>query len=141
MENHDPAQLAAQTRAVPAEETHRDFSMGRDKEMLTMSIYHDAINRLMETAMPVTISIQTKDLQGTPPYAQNEVAKVAGAEQLVHLHVFRSERNAEGLFYHLTILREDRKCLISDGDIKIRDWHLVHYLQKGQEIVARTGAK
>jgi hypothetical protein len=138
MEGHDPTQMAAQARALPDEETRRDYSMGRDKEMLSMQIYNDAINRIMEAAMPIHLSILTKDLTGTPPYRQNEVAGVAGAERLVHLHIFRSQRTAEGLFYHLTMLSEDRKGMISDGDIRIRDWHLVHYLQKAQEIISQN---
>lgn len=104
------------------------------EEMIAMmrAVYNEAIMNLVKAFCPITLTIKISDLTGLPPSDQNQLATIAGDRERVKLVITYCETVETGVYYHGLLLDESDIQISAgaDADLVIRDWHLVHYLQR-----------
>ena len=95
---------------------------------------NDAIAALLDILMPISISIDVKSITGTPPYKENSISDYCEGRDAVTILVWYMYTEDTGRYYRVKLYEEDNKKKLIADKITIRDWHLVHYLQKAKKV-------
>ena len=91
-------------------------------------IFRNTIFKLVTELLPMELTIDARYLTGTPPYQQNCIKEYIADIDVVVLVVTNSYSDDTGMYYTVAVGDTNRNLICQD--ITIRDWHLIHYIQK-----------
>ena len=133
--NENPELAAAKAREATDDSLQDNAVINGGEDHLMREIYNDAIAQLMSAAMPVRIVINVKAITGTPPFTKNMIAQsIPDGIEVVVIRVIESLPDSGGCAYNVVLLNDKNVPIDCKQPIPIKEWHLVHYLQKALEI-------